>query len=121
MPNKKYVTWEDVEACVDAICETYKDSNFKGIYGLPRGGLCIATMVSYRLNIPLLMAPIRGCLIFDDISDTGETLLHYKSGAYDKYEVATMYYRKGSLVKPDFYFAEKADDWIVFPWEEKQN
>lgn len=116
---KVFVTWDQVENFVTEVCERYKDKDLKGIYGLPRGGLCMATMVSYRLGIPLLMAPIKGCLIIDDISDTGETLLHYKSGAYETYEVVTMFYRKGSLVKPDFYFKEKKDEWVVFPWEKQ--
>lgn len=66
------------------------------------------------------MAPTKGCIIVDDIVDTGETLLHYKSGAYSTYEVVTMFYREGSLVKPDYYFAKKEGEWIQFPWEEKE-
>lgn len=118
--NKKYVTWEEVENFVVQTCKFLEERGKKpfGVFGLPRGGLCIATILSYRLDIPLLLAPAKNCLIVDDISDTGETLLHYKNSTYSTYDIATMYYRKGSLVKPDFFTAEKTDEWIVFPWEE---
>jgi len=31
--------------------------------------------------------------------------------------IATLFYRKGSKVKPDFYIHEITDKWIVFPYE----
>ena len=48
-----------------------------GVYGLPRGGLIFATWLSYKLDIPLLMHAADGCIIIDDISDTGRSLYHF--------------------------------------------
>lgn len=120
--NKKYVSWHAVENYVDEVCKHYKDINLSGVYGLPRGGLVFAVMVSHKLNIPMLMSPIKNCLIVDDICDSGESLLHYakNSSSFDKplYHISTMFYKDGALVKPEFYQEFKSDQWIVFPWEE---
>lgn len=120
--NKTYVTWEQVEAFVHDIYNKYKDSNLAGVYGLPRGGLVFAVMLSHRLNVPMLSAPCKGCLIVDDICDSGESLIHYRknsSGNEDfEYNIATMYYKENKLgIVPDCYFETKEDRWIVFPWE----
>ena len=49
-----------------------------GIYGIPRGGLCLAVALSHKLNIELLKEPRNNILIVDDIYDSGETLHRYK-------------------------------------------
>lgn len=113
------VTWEQVEKFVDELAEIHKECHFTGVYGLPRGGLIPATMASYKLGIPLLMAPSTGCLIVDDISDTGRSLTHYRPNKTNKskYFIATIYYHEQSLVEPDYYMKNKGQDWVVFPWE----
>lgn len=119
---KRYVTWKEVGEYVEALCEKYKDKDIKGVYGIPRGGVCLATMISYKLNIPLLLGPINGCMIVDDICDSGESLLHYAkdTSGNEKRDwiITTMFYKENELCKPDFSFLEKENDWIVFPWEE---
>ena len=99
---KKYVTWEEVDNFIDKVCSRYSSTTLSGVYGLPRGGLIFAVMLSHRLNIPLLSAPSHNCLIVDDICDSGESLLHYvrnSSGEYftDKYHIVTMYYKENEL------------------------
>lgn len=110
----KMVSWKDIELYVNDVCEKYQDKKLSGVYGLPRGGLIFAVMISHKLDIPLLMAPAKNCLIVDDISDSGETLLHYKNSGY---LITTMFYKKDSLVLPDFWKYKKTDEWIVYPWE----
>lgn len=68
----------------------------------------------------MLAAPTKGCIIVDDIADTGNSLLHYTVNETNKnkYFIATVYWKRSSLVKPDFYVEEKvSDEWILFPWE----
>ena len=48
------------------------------------------------------------------ICDTGDTALAWREKGY---KIATMFYKKGSKVCPDFWRYEKEDKWIVFPWE----
>lgn len=112
--EKEYVQWTNIEQYVNNVCEKYKDRKLTGVFGLPRGGLVFAVMISHKLNIPLLMSPATGCLIVDDISDTGESLLHYNNNGY---LISTMFYRIGSLVVPDYWQYKKTNKWIVYPWE----
>lgn len=99
------------------------------IYGLPRGGLPLAVTLSNRLNVPLALEmpkdKTKRILVVDDISDTGSQLY----ALLKKYEgmnikIATLLYRKGSSVVPDYYgeslFREPMNShrrWVVFPWE----
>ncbi len=122
MAQKEFVSWDQVESFVDDVIKRYEFSGITGVYGIPRGGMIMAVRISYKMDIPLLMAPYKGCLIIDDISDTGETLIHYDrntsgGGESKGYHIVTMYYRKGSLVVPEFYKFTKEEKWIVFPWE----
>lgn len=114
------VTWKDVETFVEEVEILNQHAKFTGVYGLARGGLIPAIMISYKLGIPLLQAPCRGCIIVDDIADTGRSLSHYILNRTNdvKYFIATVYYSKQSIVRPDYYMREKEDDrWVVFPWE----
>ena len=118
--NVKHVDWEQVETFLDeiSVISDLYNLNFTGVYGLPRGGLVLAVMISHRLNIPLLLAPCKNCLIVDDIADTGISLEHYDIDKNEKqYYITTMYYHIQSKVVPDFYVYEKTDNWIKFPWE----
>ena len=121
-PEKIYVSWNDMEEFVDSLIEEMNKQNFKptGVYGIPRGGLIPATLISYKLDIPLLLNASKGCLIVDDIADSGRTLLHFTENdtQFNKYFIATMFYHKRSVVKPNYYKFDKTDKWIVFPWEE---
>lgn len=114
MTEKVSVTWDQVEEFVDRISLVAKAS--KGVYGVPRGGLILAVMISHAAGIPLLMAPCSGCIIVDDIADTGETLKRYSG----KHFIATMYYHKQCSFEPDFWLYEKKDGWIIYPWEDPE-
>lgn len=121
-PEKIHITWKDMEEFVDSLIEEMNKQNFKpcGVYGIPRGGMILATLISYKLDIPLLLNASKNCLIVDDIADSGRTLLHFTENdtQFNKYFIATMFYHKRSIVKPTYYKFEKNDKWIVFPWEE---
>lgn len=107
-------TWDDVEGFVDALSR--ETPPVKGVYGPPRGGLVFAVMLSHRMGIPVLMAPCDGCIIVDDICDSGKTLQHYRETL--NCTIATMYYVQGASVMPDFWMLEKSrGEWVTFPWE----
>lgn len=126
---KEYVSWEDVDRFITSVSNRVNSLEFSGaeldgVYGLPRGGLVFAVMLSHRLDLPLLLAPTNRSLIVDDICDSGESLVHYvnNSSSEDKHKqrplVCTMYYKENALnVVPDYYMKEKSNKWIVFPWE----
>ena len=114
--EKEYVTWQDVENFIQFLADnTHNFKEFNGVYGPARGGLVYAVIISNRYNIPFLGAPQKGCLVVDDICDTGDTALAWKGKGYT---IATHYYKHGSKVVPNFHYRIKDDKWIIFPWEE---
>lgn len=121
MSQKVFVSWDDIDKYLDAVVEDVKKRGLKpsGVYGIPRGGLIFATMLSYKMDIPLLLNAAKDCIIIDDIADSGRTLLHFTKNdtQFNKYYITTMFYHERSLVKPDYYMFEKNDSWIVYPYE----
>ena len=115
-PEVYHVTWDQVNEfiyCLTSVIQT-QGKSFTGVYGPARGGLVFAVILSHKLNLPFLGAPQPGCLIVDDICDTGNTALAWKDKGY---YIATMFYKKGAKVTPDYWNMEKGDLWIKFPWE----
>ena len=119
MIEYEFVTWDFVDKTVDQVVSELarRDLSFSGVYALPKGGLVLGTMLSYRMKIPLLAHADKDCFIVDDIADTGESLLHFKKTHF----IVTLYYHKQSLVVPNLWFKEKIDKWVVFPWENQKD
>ena len=119
--EKVYVTYEQINEYIDNVVQDLKKRGIKptGVYGPPRGGLIFATLLSYKMDIPLLLNASKGCVIIDDIADSGRTLLHFTENdtQFNKYYITTMYYHERSAVKPDYYMNLKKDRWIVYPYE----
>ena len=116
---KEFITWNVIDEAVTDIAFNIKNTNkdFKGVYGIPRGGLILAVMLSHKLDIPLIMSEDdldENSIIIDDIADTGKTLLDFVK--YESY-VVTIHEHEQSLIKPDYSVIEKGDKWIVYPWE----
>ena len=113
-----YFTWDDFDKSVEQIANRCKFLEFSGIYGIPRGGLCLAVALSHKLKIKLISEPIKNSLIVDDIYETGVTLNKFKNieGA--------MFFVLISKNKPTWWnsvhISEKSE-WILFPWENTSN
>ena len=113
-----YFTWSEFDKSVDHIASKCKFLEFSGIYGVPRGGLCLAVALSHKLEINLISEPKKNSLIVDDVYETGITLNTFKNieGA--------MFFVLFSKIKPTWwntlYLSEKKE-WIVFPWENTLN
>ena len=45
-----YFTWEEFDKSVEYIANQCKFLEFSGIYGVPRGGLCLAVALSHKLK-----------------------------------------------------------------------
>ena len=113
-----YFTWSEFDKSVDHIANKCKFLKFSGIYGVPRGGLCLAVALSHKLKVNLISEPIRNSLIVDDIYETGYTLNTFKDieGA--------MFFVLFSKIKPIWWntvFKSEKNEWIVFPWEDNLN
>ncbi len=62
-------------------------------------------------------------LVVDEVADTGKSLKLVKEHIIEQgateVEIATVYYKPWSIVKPDYYEKETRC-WVVFPWEIKE-
>ena len=113
-----YFTWREFDKSVDLIANKCKFLEFSGIYGVPRGGLCLAVALSHKLELNLISKPKKNSLIVDDIYETGITLNSFKD-----IEGAT-YFVLFSKIKPTWWntvHTSEKSEWIVFPWENTLN
>jgi len=113
-----YFSWSEFDKSVEHIANKCKLLEFSGIYGVPRGGLCLAVALSHKLKINLISEPIKNSLIVDDVYETGITLNTFKDieGA--------MFFVLFSKIKPKWWntvHISKEKEWIVFPWENASN
>jgi len=113
-----YFTWGEFDKSVEEIANKCRFREFSGIYGVPRGGLCLAVALSHKLKINLISEPKKNSLIVDDVYETGITLNNFKDieGA--------MFFVLFSKIKPKWWntvFISKKNQWIVFPWEDPLN
>ena len=113
-----YFTWSEFDNSVEHIAKKCRFIEFSGIYGVPRGGLCLAVALSHKLKIELISKPKKNSLIVDDVYETGLTLNTFKDieGA--------MFFVLFSKIKPTWWntvFISKKSQWIVFPWENTHN
>lgn len=129
---KVYVTWKDVENYIQNLYEYLIECNINkntcpGIFTFPRGGLILAVLLSYKTGLPILTAPAEGCIIIDDICDSGITLKKYSDLKQKKnYFITTMFVQDDQLAEAaqyqcaiSYFESCKEKNWIVFPWEGK--
>ena len=114
----KYISWSEFDKSVEYVANKCKFLEFSGIYGIPRGGLCLAVALSHKLKINLISEPIKNSLIVDDIYETGITLKPFK------HIEGAMFFVLFSKVTPiwwnSVHISEKSE-WIAFPWEDALN
>ena len=68
-----YFTWREFDKSVEQIANKRRFKEFSGIYGVPRGGLCLAVALSHKLKINLISEPMKNSLIVDDVYEKGIT------------------------------------------------
>ncbi len=130
--NKSFLSWNDIEVLVKKLCDKILISNLeiKDIWGLPRGGLIPAVMVSHNLNIPITKSTISPTtLIIDDICDSGVTFDKYYNYYQKEYafpfnlKTACLHYKPHtSEFQPTLWANQwSSNDWIIYPWERKDS
>jgi hypoxanthine phosphoribosyltransferase len=110
----RHLSWDEFDEAVYRIANMYEGRAFNGIYGFPRGGLCLAVSLSHHLGLPLLSELEPDCLVVDDIYETGVTL----SRALEVPGCECVVWI--SKAAPTWWRAVEVvetSDWIVFPWE----
>lgn len=127
----KYLT--DINRLGDKVEHNKNIYKMKYVYGIPRGGVIPATIISHRLGLEFIdgsmflyylrnLSDMRKVLVIDDIADSGRTILTLQGHNRSKNDFicATIYKRHSCPIQPDF-FAELIthDDWLVFPYEKE--
>ena len=111
----KELSWTQFDRCVDTLVERFRDQSFSGIYGVPRGGLCLGVALSHALQRPLQHQPDADSLIVDDVYESGRTLLALRSHWPEATFVVWI-----SKVTPVWWSAAElslTSEWLLFPWE----
>jgi hypoxanthine phosphoribosyltransferase len=118
--NKIYLSWDDTSQLVDKLCEKIITElpNIDSVFGLARGGLIPAVMVSHKLNLPWSNVMLPNTLVIDDIADTGVTLKN-TIGCY----TAVLHYKPHtSCITPNIYATlHEGNEWVIYPWERKDS
>ena len=118
--NKIYLSWDDTADLVDTLCTKIITElpNIDSIYGIKRGGLIPAVMISHKLGLPWSDIMLPNTLVIDDIADTGETLKSCIGG----YTAVLHYKPHTSCHIPNLWaFMHEGDEWIIYPWERKDS
>jgi len=119
--SKIYLNWDEIERLTNLLSVKIKMKHFQidSIMGLPRGGLVPSVILSHKLNLPLVQKISQNTLIVDDICDSGNTFVKiYKK--HPNLKFACLHFKPHtSIFNPTVYSQEVGDEWIVYPWEEK--
>ena len=130
--GKHYIDWVEIDSLIFRLIYRIKESDlkFKNIYGVPRGGLIPAVILSHKLNIPLVKGDIGpDTLVIDDICDSGETLDKLVKKYQTLYsfpfnlKTAVLHYKPHTSCFEPTLYAEKwnKDVWLVYPWEKEDS
>lgn len=98
-----------------------KKTYFDSVYGVPRGGISIATFIGAALSIPIILE-FKGhpnTLIVDDIVDSGKTRKKYPSNCF----ACLDYKDRGDIeLEKSILYVDKYIDspWIKYPWEKNE-
>ena len=123
------LSWELIDELTDKIAtevsRNYKEIKF--IYGIPRGGLIPAVILSHKLGIKLINEVFSHTLVVDDIVDTGETMKIRLTEANiwgDTQNIVTtsLVTRTSAKFKPNITgMSLREDGWVCYPWENPEH
>ena len=108
------LSWVEFDNCISSISKKCKNKSFEGVYGFPRGGLCLADALIYSLELPLLSEPKENSLLIDDIYESGYTLEKIRN---IKGSETHVWVSKKEPTWWNAYKYIKDSEWIIFPWE----
>ena len=113
------LSWNQFDQAVSLLSSQFKDCPISGVFGVPRGGLCLAVALSHSLDVPMLKVPESGALIVDDVYETGRTLkalrLEFPSAHFAVWvsKCSPLWWHAATCVE--------TSEWLLFPWENASN
>jgi uncharacterized protein len=108
------ISLKKTEKVINSLTKKYSATlyKYKNIYGIPRGGLVPAVMLSHKTGIPLTDKITKDTLLVDEICDSGKTRQKYKNDMlvlFQRYNAKHQATYIGELVMHD--------KWLKFFWE----
>ena len=114
----KELSWQQFDQAVHSLASHFDGIVCSGVFGVPRGGLCLAVALSHALEQPLLLQPAADALIVDDVYETGRTLEALREQFPDVFFavwISKCQARWWTTVE-----VSAAEEWLVFPWENSE-
>ena len=109
------LSWAQFDQAVQLLASRFANSALTGVYGVPRGGLCLAVALSHAIDRPMLSSPKQSALIVDDVYETGRTLKALK--AQVPQASFAVWVSKGCTDWWTAAVVAESSEWVVFPWE----
>lgn len=111
----RFFTWDEFD---EVVAKTPKPIA-RELFPLPRGGLTYAVALSHKFGLPLTNKSSVHSVFIDDIADSGRTILDARV-RYGNAPVHCIFKKTRCSERGVFGIIEDpTDDWIVFPWENK--
>lgn len=145
MSNELPISWQEIHILAKKLSRNLKKSGkeWSRIVAITRGGMVPACLVAYNLDIRvveaisiksydfqtqseavLLSVPDdlgtgQGCLIIDDLSDTGKTFKFLRE-KFPEATFACLHVKPEGKSQADYFVEEVTQDtWIYLPWEDQ--
>lgn len=110
----RYFTWEEFDHAVERTERPICNS----LYPIPRGGYIYAVALSHKFGIPITERITEKTVFVDDIADSGRTYLEHR--LKHRSTQLVVLFRRETLSPVGIQAVETFnEDWIVFPWENK--
>lgn len=116
MRPQRRLTWREFHIKVAALAGILRQRGalFPLVWGVPTGGSIVAQVLAPLINATVADEPAEGagCLVVDDICDSGRTLERYA----EEHCTAVLHVRPRTAHLPAYY-VEETEEWIVYPYE----
>ena len=117
------VSWHDVETRLEEV-KGEVARKYDSLFGIPRGGLIVALLLSYKTGLPVVLDLARitlKTLVVEDIIHTGDTIgrLFRAQGSSYLPDIFALYIR--TKKSPLSFPSKQPRDWLIFPWEDESS
>ncbi len=112
--KKVFYSLVEFQADIKALSNQVKGMGYKGLYGMPKGGVPVAMALSAASGIPLVASVSKDILVVDDLIDTGRTRSRYPDN-----DMAVLHRKAWAPADRQTVYCVHQDcrDWIVYWWE----
>ncbi|MFT4261204.1 MAG: phosphoribosyltransferase [Candidatus Woesearchaeota archaeon] len=99
--KKTYVSWKQIENLI--LKKVGEIKNVKDIFGIPRGGLIAAVILSHKLDLPLTNKITKQTLVVDEICDSGKTFIELEQKLGFKPKTFCIHKKSIAKYEPTYY------------------